>query len=56
MKKNLILLVLALFAFPLMAQKTVPGPSGGAWVVIDTTYKLGSNKFKNYCCSVQGIL
>ena len=47
MKKILILLVLALFAFPLMAQKTVPGPSGGAWVVIDTTYKLGSYKAGN---------
>ena len=40
-------MVLALFAFPLMAQKTVPGPSNGAWVVIDTTYKLGSYKAGN---------
>ena len=47
MRKILILMVLALFAFPLMAQKTVPGPSNGAWVVIDTTYKLGSYKDGN---------
>jgi len=47
MRKILILMVLALFAFPLMAQKTVPGPSNGAWVVIDTTYKLGSYKAGN---------
>jgi len=47
MRKILLLLVLAFFAFPLMAQKTVPGPSNGAWVVIDTTYKLGSYKSGN---------
>jgi hypothetical protein len=47
MRKILILMLLALFAFPLMAQKTVPGPSNGAWVLIDTTYKLGSYKAGN---------
>ena len=44
MKKFLSLLTLVILSLPVFAQKTVPGPSTGTWVLIDTTYKLGSFK------------
>ena len=44
MKKILSILALIFSFFPAFAQKTVPGPSTGTWVLIDTTYKLGSFK------------
>ncbi len=44
MKKLLLLLSVLLVTLSVSAQKTVPGPSTGTWVLIDTTYKLGSFK------------
>jgi len=44
MKKILSILALILCFLPAFAQKTVPGPSTGTWILIDTTYKLGSFK------------
>ena len=44
MKKILSILALIFTFLPAFAQKTVPGPSTGTWVLIDTTYKLGSFK------------
>lgn len=37
-------MALVILSLPVFAQKTVPGPSTGTWVLIDTTYKLGSFK------------
>jgi len=47
MKQILIFFSLTLSSLSLLAQKNIPGPSNGAWVLIDTTYKLGSFKSGN---------
>jgi|688.fasta_scaffold03846_22 hypothetical protein len=42
MKKLLLVLTLLFGALPLIAQTTPPAPSTGHWIIVDTTYEVGT--------------